>query len=76
MMPRSLISQRDVLFSGLYVALLRSALYGGVYYLPLYFQAVNDASAIMSAVYILSLIISQLTRAGLSGVAGKLNIKT
>ncbi|KAF1953528.1 MFS general substrate transporter [Byssothecium circinans] len=69
MMPRSLISRRDVLSSGLYVAFLTSAVYGGTYYLPLYFQAVNGASAIKSAVYLLPLIISQLITAGFSGVA-------
>jgi hypothetical protein len=71
MLPRSLISRRDVLSSGLYVAFLTSAVYGGIYYLPLYFQAVNGASAIKSAVYLLPLIISQLITAGFSGVAGK-----
>ncbi|OAG01867.1 MFS transporter [Paraphaeosphaeria sporulosa] len=69
MMPRSMITRRDVLCSGLYVAFLTSAVYGGVYYLPLYFQAVNGASAIKSAVYLLPLIISQLITAGFSGVA-------
>ncbi|KAH9866822.1 hypothetical protein J1614_008515 [Plenodomus biglobosus] len=69
MMPRSMISRRDVLFSGLYVAFLTSAVYGGIYYLPLYFQAVNGVSAIKSAVHLLPLIISQLITAGFSGVA-------
>ncbi|KAF2683386.1 MFS general substrate transporter [Lentithecium fluviatile CBS 122367] len=69
MMPRSMISWRDVLSSGLYVAFLTSAVYGGIYYLPLHFQAVNGASAIKSAVYLLPLIISQLITAGFSGVA-------
>ncbi|KAH7087027.1 major facilitator superfamily domain-containing protein [Paraphoma chrysanthemicola] len=69
MLPRSLISRRDVLCSGLYVAFLTSAVYGGIYYLPLYFQAVDGASAIKSAVYLLPLIISQLITAGFSGVA-------
>ncbi|KUJ06911.1 MFS transporter [Mollisia scopiformis] len=47
MIPRSLIRKGNVLFSGIYVAFLTSAVYGGIYYLPLYFQAVNGASAIL-----------------------------
>ena len=72
-MPRSMINRGDALSSGLYVALLTSAVYGAIYYLPLYFQAVDGASAIMSVVYLLPLIISQLITAGLSGVAGKVS---
>lgn len=71
MMPLSMIRQWNVLFSGVYVAFLTSAVYGAIYYLPLYFQAINGASAIDSAVYLLPLIISQLITAGVSGVAGE-----
>ena len=71
MLPRSMIRRWNVLSSGIYVAFLTSAVYGGVYYLPLYFQAINGASAIMSAVYLLPLIVAQLITAGLSGAAGK-----
>ncbi|EPE28198.1 MFS general substrate transporter [Glarea lozoyensis ATCC 20868] len=69
MIPSSLIRRWNVLFSGIYVAFLTSAVYGGIYYLPLYFQAVNGASAIKSAVYLLPMIIAQLITAGVSGVA-------
>ncbi|PHH70099.1 hypothetical protein CDD82_7344 [Ophiocordyceps australis] len=69
MMPRRMIGQWNVLASGLYTALLSSALYAGVYYLPLYFQAVNDASAMSSAVYLLPMIIAQLIAAGIAGAA-------
>jgi hypothetical protein len=41
MMPRSMIRQRNVMFSGVYVAFLTSAVYAGIYYLSLYFQAIN-----------------------------------
>ncbi|KAI0827238.1 hypothetical protein F5Y06DRAFT_236645 [Hypoxylon sp. FL0890] len=44
--------------------------YGTVYYLPIYFQAVNGASAMLSAVYLLPMIISQLVTAGASDVVG------
>lgn len=71
MMPRAMIGKWNVLASGMYVACLMSAAYGAVYYLPLYFQSVNDASAILSAVYLLPMIISQLISAGIAGAAGK-----
>jgi hypothetical protein len=71
MMPLSMIRRKEVLFSGIYVAFLTSAVYGGIYYLPIYFQAVNNASAIMSGVYLLPMILFQLVTAGFSGVAGK-----
>lgn len=71
MMPCSMIRQWNVVASGIYVAFLTSAVYGGIYYIPLHFQAVNDASAMLSAVYLLPMIISQLITAGLAGAAGK-----
>ncbi|KAK8024998.1 Efflux pump [Apiospora arundinis] len=67
MMPHSMIRRRDVLCSGIYVALLMSAVFGAVYYLPLYFQAVNGASAMLSAVYLLPMILAQLFVAGAAG---------
>ncbi|CAI6227171.1 unnamed protein product [Periconia digitata] len=69
MMPRSMIRQYNVMLSGVYVAFLTSAVYAGIYYLPLYFQAVKGASAMNSGVYLLPLIITQLIVAGVSGVA-------
>lgn len=71
MMPRAMIGKWNVLASGIYVAFLTSAVYGGIYYLPLYFQAVNNASAMLSAVYLLPMIISQLITAGMAGAVGK-----
>lgn len=43
-------------------------IYGLFYYLPLYFQAIDDASAILSGVYIIPMILPQLVAAGLTGV--------
>ncbi|PVH92702.1 MFS general substrate transporter [Periconia macrospinosa] len=60
MMPRSMLRQKNVLYSGIYKALATSAAFGGIYYLPIYFQAVHVASVMMSAVYILPMIVSQL----------------
>lgn len=73
MMPRTMIRQWNVLASGIYVAFLTSSVYGGIYYLPIYFQAVNGASAMSSAVYLLPMIVSQLVTAGVAGVVGKLD---
>ncbi|KAL1848718.1 hypothetical protein Daus18300_013508 [Diaporthe australafricana] len=70
MIPYSIISRRDVLASGVYEAFLMSAVYGGIYYLPIYFQAVNNASAMMSGVYLLPMILAQLFMAGAAGGAG------
>ncbi|KAK8076199.1 major facilitator superfamily domain-containing protein [Apiospora phragmitis] len=67
MTPHALISRRDVLAAGIYEAFLMSAVYGPVYYLPIYFQAVNGASAMLSAVYLLPMILAQLFVAGAAG---------
>lgn len=72
MMPRALIRQKNVLAAALYNACQTSALYAGIYYLPIYFQAVKEASAVLSGVYLLPLILFQLLFAGASGGAGKL----
>lgn len=42
------------------------------YFLPLYFQAVLDASPAMSGVYMLPSILGQLFFAGFAGFMGKL----
>ena len=42
-------------------------IYGLFYYLPIYFQSVYNASAILSGVYIIPMIIPQLLAAGLTG---------
>lgn len=72
MMPRALISQKNVLASALYNACQTSALYAAIYYLPIYFQSVKGTSAVLSGVYLLPLILFQLLFAGASGGAGKL----
>lgn len=74
LMPRSIIGKWNVLAAGIYMAFLMSAVYGGIYYLPLYFQAVNGASAMLSGVYLLPMIISQLITAGVAGAAGKSDV--
>jgi hypothetical protein len=67
MMPRALIRRKNVLAAALYNASQTSALYAAIYYLPIYFQAVKGASAVLSGVYLLPLILFQLVCAGASG---------
>ncbi|KAI0964897.1 major facilitator superfamily domain-containing protein [Xylaria arbuscula] len=69
LLPHAMISRRAVWSAGLYQAILLSALYGSTFYLPIYFQAVNGASAILSGVYLLPSILPQLLFAGSSGFA-------
>ncbi|KAI2603716.1 MFS general substrate transporter [Hypoxylon sp. NC1633] len=69
LLPRVLIRRGSVLAAGLYYALLMSALYGAVYYLPIYFQAVNGATALLSAVYLLPMILAQIFTAAAAGGA-------
>ncbi|KAI1463637.1 major facilitator superfamily domain-containing protein [Daldinia caldariorum] len=54
--------------SGLFQAFMLSAVYGATFFLPIYFQAINNAAAILSGVYLLPTILPQLLMASLSGV--------
>ncbi|KAI1150240.1 major facilitator superfamily domain-containing protein [Nemania diffusa] len=60
LLPYSMISRRVVWSAGLYQGLLLSVLYGSTFYLPIYFQAINGAIAILSGVYLLPSILPQL----------------
>ncbi|KAI0023437.1 efflux pump [Xylariomycetidae sp. FL0641] len=68
LLPHSMVKQRVVWASGLYQAFLFSAIYGATFFLPIYFQAINNATAILSGVYLLPTILPQILAAGLSGV--------
>ena len=72
MIPTSMIAKREVWTSSI-VGLLT---FGGLmfissYFVPIYFQAVGGVSPLMSGVYTLPAIISNLIVAVLSGVLGK-----
>lgn len=73
MMHYSMSRRKEVLASGIYEALLMSPVYGAVYYLPIYFQAVNNVTAMLSGVYLLPMILAQLFTAGAAGGVGKLD---
>ncbi|XXG96274.1 hypothetical protein Hte_002555 [Hypoxylon texense] len=67
LLPHSMIRRRTVWTAGIYQALFLSALYGATYYLPIYFQAINDAPAILSGVYLLPTILPELFAAAAAG---------
>lgn len=56
--PPRLMADRNVLVSSLYTAFFAGSYFIVIYYLPIYFQAIDDVSATMSGVRNLPLIIS------------------
>ncbi|KAK6078940.1 MFS multidrug transporter [Seiridium cupressi] len=67
LLPVSLIKRRTIWVSSLYHSLLVAAMFGVSYYLPIYFQAVQGLSAIMSGVNLLPTILPQMVLAIASG---------
>lgn len=72
LLPHSMISRRMIWVSGLFQGLFMSSLYGSIYYLPIYFQAINGASAMLSGVYLLPTILPELFMVALSGPLSEL----
>ncbi|KAH7303301.1 major facilitator superfamily domain-containing protein [Stachybotrys elegans] len=68
MIPFSIVSQTVVWCGCIVYGFLMAALFLRTYYVPIYFQSVMGASAILSGVYTLPNILSQLGAAILSGV--------
>jgi hypothetical protein len=71
MIPLSMLRKRIIWSSCLTMFFITGVLTCGAYYLPIYFQAVQGASPIMSGVYYLPNILLQITMAMLSGIMGK-----
>lgn len=71
LIPVSMVKQTVVWTSGLFQSFVTSAVYAAIFFLPIYFQAINNASPIMSGVYLLPLIVPRLLGSVLSGVIGK-----
>ncbi|KJZ69763.1 hypothetical protein HIM_10846 [Hirsutella minnesotensis 3608] len=67
LLPHAMIRRRVVWTAAVFNALQMAAIYGVLYYLPVYFQAVRNASAVMSGVYIIPTFLPQLLTAGLTG---------
>lgn len=72
LLPHSMVSQTAIWTSGVYQGFLMAAVYGGIYFLPIYFQAINGASPMLSGVYLLPTILPQLVMAASSGAISKL----
>ena len=62
-----MVSRTAVWTSGLFQSFLMSAVYGAIFFLPIYFQAINDATPILTGVYFLPTVLSQLLVAAASG---------
>lgn len=73
LVPFSIAKQRLVWSSSLTMSALTGTMFVASYFLPLYFQAVLDASPAMSGVYMLPSILGQLVFAGAAGFMGKNN---
>lgn len=73
LLPYSMIGKTAVWASGVYQGLLMAAVYGGIYFLPIYFQAVNAAGPLLSGVYLLPTILPQLVTAASSGLISALH---
>uniref|UniRef100_A0A0L0N955 Putative HC-toxin efflux carrier TOXA n=1 Tax=Tolypocladium ophioglossoides (strain CBS 100239) TaxID=1163406 RepID=A0A0L0N955_TOLOC len=71
LLPHYMIRQTAVWASGVYQACLMSAVYGAIHFLPIYFQSINNATPIMSGVYLLPIILPQLVMAASSGAISK-----
>ncbi|KAK4158685.1 major facilitator superfamily domain-containing protein [Cladorrhinum sp. PSN259] len=67
LLPPAMVSCTAVWTSGLFQSFLMSAVYGAIFFLPIYFQAINDATPILSGVYFLPTVLSQLFVAATSG---------
>lgn len=70
MIPGSIASTRKVWCSCFFMGFFSGSLLIFSYYLPIYFQAVKNASPTMSGVYMLPGIIAQVLTAIISGVIG------
>ncbi|KAH9987956.1 MFS general substrate transporter [Xylariaceae sp. FL0662B] len=68
LLPPSTIRRRAVWTAALFNACQMAAIYGALYYLPIYFQAVKNQPAILSGVYIMPTFLPQLLTASLAVV--------
>jgi len=71
MVPFSMLKKRIIWSASGTMFFFMGVLFCGNFYLPIYFQAVKDDSALMSGVHILPTIIGQVLFAMMSGVMGR-----
>ncbi|KXX78453.1 putative HC-toxin efflux carrier TOXA [Madurella mycetomatis] len=67
LLPPSMSHRRTVWSAAMFNAFQMMGIYGLFYYLPIYFQAVYNATAILSGVYIIPMILPHLLTAGING---------
>lgn len=67
MVPLSILSQRIVWCASFTMFFISGVLYSGNYYPPIYFQAVKDNSAVLSAVHTFPSAVGQALFAMLAG---------
>lgn len=70
MVPFPMVRQRIVWTSCLVNFFMMGAIMCATYYLPIYFQAVKNATPLLSGVYVLPSILSQMVVAVISGALG------
>ncbi|KAI8277304.1 Efflux pump mlcE, partial [Colletotrichum sp. SAR11_57] len=68
LIPTSMVKRRIVAISSLNYGLFMAVVFGGVFYLPIYFQAIKEKSAILSGVYLMPNILPQILTTILTGV--------
>jgi Fungal trichothecene efflux pump (TRI12) len=71
LIPLSLVKKKTVWASCLVYGLTMAGLFLCTYYLPIYFQSVKGATPMLSGVYLLPLIVSQLSSVLISGWLGE-----
>ncbi|KAI1074270.1 MFS general substrate transporter [Whalleya microplaca] len=67
LLPPSMIRRQGVWTAGLFNAFQMASMYGTLYYLPIYFQAIKNTPAILSGVYIMPMFLPQLLTAAAAG---------
>ncbi|KAK6955838.1 hypothetical protein Daesc_003482 [Daldinia eschscholtzii] len=67
LLPVAMIRRRTVWSAAMFNAFQMVGIYGLFYYLPIYFQTVYNATAVLSGAYIIPMIVPQLLAAALSG---------
>lgn len=76
LIPPSMVGKTGVWASALFQSFLMASVFGAVYYLPIYFQAIKNVDALLSGIYLLPMILPQLMVAGCAGVFCKCHFYT
>ncbi|KAJ2902516.1 Major facilitator superfamily domain [Zalerion maritima] len=66
--PTTIINNRDIWFGGLFAACSSGAMFVAVTYLPIYFQAVKGATALLSGLNVMPLILGFLVMSIAAGI--------